>query len=76
MTCGKWSSVMAGQVIGRAGLGSVLDAYSGAVSGHEATPNYHFVPASWRVDSLPSITFDLDQQRSAERYAPEIASTG
>jgi len=56
------------------GPGSVLDAYSGAVSGHEATPNYHFVPASWRVDSLPSITFDLDQDRSAERYAPLIAS--
>ena len=56
------------------GPGSVLDAYSGAVSGHEATPNYHFVPASWRVDSLPSITFDLDQDRSAERYAPLIAN--
>ena len=56
------------------GPGSVLDAYSGAVSGHEATPNYHFIPASWRVDSLPSITFDLDQDRSAERYAPAIAS--
>lgn len=56
------------------GPGSVLDTYGGAVSGHEATPNYHFVPASWRVDSLPAITFDLDQQRSAERYAPEIAS--
>jgi hypothetical protein len=56
------------------GPGSVLDAYSGSVSGHEATPNYHFVPASWRVDSLPSITFDLDQERSVERYSPEIAS--
>lgn len=56
------------------GPGSVLDAYSGAVSGHEATPNFHFIPASWRVDSLPSIAFDLDQQRSAERYAPEIAT--
>ncbi len=55
------------------GPGSVLDAFGGAVSGHEATPNYHFVPASWRVDSLPSIAFDLGQQRSAERYAPEIA---
>jgi hypothetical protein len=55
------------------GPGSVLDAYSGAVSGHEATPNYHFIPASWRVDSLPSITFDLDQQRSAERYASIVA---
>ncbi len=55
------------------GPGSVLDAYSGAVSGHEATPNYHFIPASWRVDSLPSITFDLDQERSAERYASVIA---
>ena len=56
------------------GPGSVLDAYSGAVSGHEATPNYHFIPASWRVDSLPSIAFDLDQDRSAERYSPEIAT--
>lgn len=56
------------------GPGSVLDPYNGAVSGHEATPNYHFIPASWRVDSLPSIAFDLDQQRSAERYAPEIAT--
>ena len=55
------------------GPGSVLDAYSGAVSGHEATPNYHFIPASWRVDSLPSITFDLDQDRSAERYASVVA---
>jgi len=56
------------------GPGSVLDEYGGAVSGHEATPNYHFIPASWRVDSLPSITFDLDQDRSAERYAPLVAS--
>jgi hypothetical protein len=56
------------------GPGSVLDPFGGSVSGHESTPNYHFVPASWRVDSLPSITFDLDQQRSAERYAPEIAT--
>lgn len=56
------------------GPGSVLDPYNGAVSGHEATPNYHFIPASWRVDSLPSITFDLDQDRSAERYAPPVAS--
>ncbi len=55
------------------GPGSVLDAYSGAVSGHEATPNYHFIPASWRVDSLASITFELDQQRSAERYASMFA---
>ena len=55
------------------GPGSVLDAYSGAVSGHEATPNYHFVPASWRVDSLPSITFDLEQQRSPERYSSLFA---
>ena len=56
------------------GPGSAFDAYDGAVSGHEATPNYHFIPASWRVDSLPSITFDLGQDRSAERYAPAIAS--
>ena len=55
------------------GPGSVVDAYSGAVSGHEATPNYHFVPVSWRVDSLPSITFDLDQQRSPERYSSLFA---
>ncbi len=57
------------------GPGSVLDAYSGAVSGHEAAPNYHFIPASWRVDSLPAIAFDLDQDRSAERYAPELATS-
>lgn len=56
------------------GPGSVLDQYGGAVSGHEATPNYHFIPAGWRLDSLPSITFDLDQQRSAERYASPVAS--
>ncbi|MEO5905024.1 MAG: hypothetical protein ABIQ55_13495 [Gemmatimonadaceae bacterium] len=56
------------------GPGSVVDAYNGAVSGHEPTPNYHFVPASWRVDSLASVTFDLDQDRSAERYTPLIAS--
>jgi hypothetical protein len=56
------------------GPGSVVDAYGGAVSGHEATPNYHFIPAGWRVDSLPSITFDLLQQRSAERYASPVAS--
>jgi hypothetical protein len=55
------------------GPGSVLDAYSGAVSGHEATPNYHFVPVSWRVDSLPSIAFDLEQQRSPERYSSLFA---
>jgi hypothetical protein len=56
------------------GPGSVLDPWGGAVSGHESQPNYHFIPASWRVDSLPSISFDLDQQRSAERYAPPTAT--
>lgn len=43
------------------------------VSGHEATPNYHFIPASLDVDSIHEVAFDLDQDRAAERYSPVIA---
>jgi hypothetical protein len=52
------------------GPGNNLDPWGGAISGHEATPNYHFIPASLPLDSLHEVAFDLDEQASPERYAP------
>lgn len=56
------------------GSGSNLDPWGGAISGHEATPNYHFIPASLPLDSLHEIDFDLDEEASPERYAPVVAN--
>jgi hypothetical protein len=56
------------------GPGTTLEGTGGSISGHEATPNYHFIPASAALDSMHAIAFDLDQQRSPERYAPVIAN--
>lgn len=56
------------------GSGTHVDPWGGAISGHEATPNYHFIPASMPLDSLHEITFDLDEEASPERYAPVIAN--
>ena len=56
------------------GPGNHLDPWGGSISGHEATPNYHFIPASLPLDSLHEITFDLDEQASPERYAPVRAN--
>lgn len=53
--------------------GSSMDPYNGPISGHEATPNYHFIPVSLRLDSVPVVAFDLDTNASAERYAPVMA---
>lgn len=55
------------------GSGSMSDPYSGPISGHEATPNYAFLPVSLRLDSLHDIEFDLDADASAERYSPVLA---
>jgi len=56
------------------GPGTSADPYGGAISGHEATPNYHFLPVSLTLDSIHSIDFDLDRDRSPERYAPVVAN--
>src|SRR5438045_420926 len=58
--------------------GNYLDPYSGPVSGHEATPNYHFFPASLKIDSVSDIgdaTWDYSDKRSVERYSPSVAAT-
>ena len=55
------------------GPGTHADPWGGSISGHEATPNYHFIPASLPLDSLHEIDFDLDEDASPERYAPVIA---
>jgi hypothetical protein len=55
------------------GYGSALDPGGGSISGHEATPNYHFVPVSLTLDSLPKVAFDLDLDNSSERYSPSGA---
>lgn len=56
------------------GSASSIDPYSGAISGHEATPYYHFVPQSLSLDSLDVVGYDLDLVRSAERYSPKVAN--
>ncbi len=56
------------------GSGTHVDPWGGSVSGHEATPNYHFIPASLPLDSLHEIDFDLDEEASPERYAPVVAN--
>lgn len=46
------------------------------ISGHEASPNYHFFPAVNRFESIAAIgsgTWNLKQLRSPERYAPKLA---
>ena len=53
--------------------GTVYDPMNGPVSGHEATPNYHFIPVSLGTDTVPAVKFDLDMDASAERYSPVIA---
>lgn len=53
--------------------GTGFDPSNGPISGHEATPNYHFVPVSLSLDSVPKASFDLDRDASAERYAPVMA---
>ncbi|HEX5577729.1 MAG TPA: hypothetical protein VFX40_05090, partial [Gemmatimonadaceae bacterium] len=55
------------------GQASMSDPYSGPISGHEATPNYAFLPVSLPVDSLHEVQFDLDADASAERYSPVLA---
>ena len=56
------------------GPGTHMDPYGGSISGHEATPNYHFIPVSMPLDSLHEIDFDLDEDASAERYSPVVAN--
>jgi tetratricopeptide (TPR) repeat protein len=57
--------------------GNSFDPFGGPISGHEATPNYHFFPASSRVDSITDIdesTWDFNDQQSVERYSPRVAA--
>jgi hypothetical protein len=56
--------------------GSSIDTRQGTISGHEASPNYHFLPASLKIDSAVTIgdsTWSLRDQYSPERYAPGMA---
>ena len=58
--------------------GNYMDPYNGPISGHEATPNYHFFPASLKIDSLSDIgetTWDYSDRHSVERYSPSVATT-
>ena len=55
------------------GPGTAFEPNAGPVSGHEATPNYHFVPVSVSTDTVPKVAFDLDREASAERYSPVMA---
>jgi hypothetical protein len=55
------------------GPGTSFEPQNGPVTGHEATPNYHFVPVSLSFDSIPQISYDLDLKTSAERYASVTA---
>jgi hypothetical protein len=55
---------------------SGIEQRQGAISGHEASPNYHFLPASLKIDSAAYIgdsTWSLREQQAAERYAPRMA---
>jgi len=55
------------------GPGTYAEPQNGAISGHEATPNYHFVPVSLSIDTTPQVKFDIDLGPSAERYSPVMA---
>ena len=55
------------------GDGTTHEPFGGPVSGHEASPNYHFVPVSMSSDSTPSASYDLGMDQSAERYQPVAA---
>ena len=55
------------------GHASAISPNDAPVSGHEATPNYHFVPVSLTTDTVPKVTFDLDLDESAERYSSVLA---
>jgi hypothetical protein len=54
--------------------GTYAEPQNGPISGHEATPNYHFVPVSLSADTMAtSFKFDLDLNSSSERYSPVMA---
>lgn len=55
------------------GPGNGLEPTNGPISGHEATPNYHFIPVSMSADTTPGVKFDLGLDASSERYSPVIA---
>lgn len=56
------------------GPGTYHEPQNGPISGHEATPNYHFVPVSLSADTMAtSFKFDLDLNSSSERYSPVMA---
>jgi hypothetical protein len=57
--------------------GNAYDLSEGPVTGHEATPNYHFFPATTKIDSVADIdasTWDFKDRASAERYSPRVAA--
>ena len=55
------------------GNASAISPNDAPVSGHEATPNYHFIPVSLTTDTVPKVKFDIDLDESAERYSSVIA---
>jgi len=55
------------------GPGTFSDPNAGAISGHEATPNYHFIPVTLSLDSVHIVDFDIDRDPSSERYSPVAA---
>lgn len=57
--------------------GPTSSPHEGPISGHEASPNYHFLPETVKIDSVSDIgdsTWNLRNQRSAERYSPRMAT--
>lgn len=55
------------------GHASAISPNDAPVSGHEATPNYHFIPVALTTDTVPNVKFDIDLDESAERYSSVIA---
>ncbi|HUQ18502.1 MAG TPA: hypothetical protein VM099_02720 [Gemmatimonadaceae bacterium] len=57
--------------------GNSFDPFGGPVTGHEAAPNYHFFPATTKVDSVTDIdesTWNFKDRYSEERYSPSVAA--
>lgn len=57
--------------------GPTSSPHEGPISGHEASPNYHFFPETAKIDSVSDIddsAWNLRLQYSSERYAPRMAS--
>ena len=56
--------------------GPLHDPDGGSISGHEASPTYHFFPETVMLDSVTNIgdsTWNFRYRYSAERYSPPVA---